>query len=382
MPDGLFVRPHPIVWRISMGIAVLYGCFVVFLLFQKPSDGRYLLNLLDPALGVKLPERSYAEDCRLYTPNDPRGSFANLMETLQDEFVLAHLLGWWAKTIIFRDMYITWLLSIVFELLELSLAHILPNFHECWWDHIIVDIFVCNLLGMLTGFLTIRLLRMKEYNWTGAPDEKTHGDEVRGQGQGPLVTAFLKATLQQFKPRTLIRYRWKFLSSWRRFFYMIWLVVIVAQVELNAFFLKTLLCIPPPHSVNIVRLVIWWLISLPAMREFHHFIADPNTKRLGTMAWLGFGLTFTETLLTIKWGSMEGLLDNVEHPPAVVYSWATFLVIGSVWAVWHYRWRLRAEDEEPGEEEGEAVLENLLTSSDSPPSSPSPARASTHAKDQ
>jgi Phosphatidyl serine synthase len=161
MPDGLFVRPHPVFWRISMGLTVLYGCFLVFLLFQKPSDGRALLNLLDPALGIELPERSYADDCRLYTPNDPRGSFGNLMDTLQDEFVFAHLLGWWAKTIIFRDMYITWLLSIVFELLELSLAHILPNFHECWWDHILVDLLVCNLLGMLTGFLTIRLLRMK-----------------------------------------------------------------------------------------------------------------------------------------------------------------------------------------------------------------------------
>ncbi len=32
--DGPFIRPHPAVWRLSLGISVLYQMFLTFLLFQ------------------------------------------------------------------------------------------------------------------------------------------------------------------------------------------------------------------------------------------------------------------------------------------------------------------------------------------------------------
>ena len=34
MKDGLFYRPHPVVWRTVMGAGVLYLCTLVFFLFQ------------------------------------------------------------------------------------------------------------------------------------------------------------------------------------------------------------------------------------------------------------------------------------------------------------------------------------------------------------
>ena len=52
-----------------------------------------------------------------------------------DEFVLAHSFGWFAKSLILRDYWFLWLLSVLFELLEYTLAHQLSNFNECWWDH-------------------------------------------------------------------------------------------------------------------------------------------------------------------------------------------------------------------------------------------------------
>ncbi len=38
-----------------------------------------ILKSIDPVLGVPLPERSYAENCQLYTPDDPKSSFRHLM---------------------------------------------------------------------------------------------------------------------------------------------------------------------------------------------------------------------------------------------------------------------------------------------------------------
>jgi phosphatidylserine synthase 2 len=55
---------------------------------------------------------------------------------IKDEFFIGHLLGWFAKTLIFRDVYMTSFLSVLFEIYEYSLQHILPNFAECWWDHV------------------------------------------------------------------------------------------------------------------------------------------------------------------------------------------------------------------------------------------------------
>ena len=60
------------------------------------DDARRFLKLYDPELGVPLPERTYAEDCRIYTPDHPEGPFAIFMDKM-DMFVAAHLLGWYIK---------------------------------------------------------------------------------------------------------------------------------------------------------------------------------------------------------------------------------------------------------------------------------------------
>jgi phosphatidylserine synthase 2 len=53
-----------------------------------------------------------------------------------DEFVTIHFMGWWGKALIVRDYWLLMVMSIGFELLEYSLEHQLPNFNECWWDHV------------------------------------------------------------------------------------------------------------------------------------------------------------------------------------------------------------------------------------------------------
>lgn len=97
---------------------------------------------------------------------------------LFDEFVIAHVLGWVFKMFMFRDFYVSWFLSIWFELLEYTFQHILPNFAECWWDHVriaillmislylthffstqwIVDVLICNALGIWIGSMILKKL--------------------------------------------------------------------------------------------------------------------------------------------------------------------------------------------------------------------------------
>ena len=76
-------------------------------------------------------------------------------------FVWAHFLGAFFKTLILRDWKITWTLLVIWEIVEYSCQHILPNFAECWWDHWLLDVFGFNLLGMLAGLVVSRKLSSK-----------------------------------------------------------------------------------------------------------------------------------------------------------------------------------------------------------------------------
>ena len=62
----------------------------------------------------------------------------------------------WAKALILRNYTLLWAISILFEFMELTFQHMLPNFNECWWDSWILDVAVCNFIGIVTGMATVR----------------------------------------------------------------------------------------------------------------------------------------------------------------------------------------------------------------------------------
>jgi phosphatidylserine synthase 2 len=82
-----------------------------------------------------------------------------------DFYIVAHLLGWIGKMLIIRDVKMAWVLSIVFELIELSLKHHLPNFCECWWDSLVLDILLFNGGGIFIGLLICRWFKLRRYSW-------------------------------------------------------------------------------------------------------------------------------------------------------------------------------------------------------------------------
>lgn len=43
--------------------------------------------------------------------------------------------------------------------------HLLPNFAECWWDQVILDILLCNGGGIWLGMTTCHFLEMRTYCW-------------------------------------------------------------------------------------------------------------------------------------------------------------------------------------------------------------------------
>lgn len=125
-PAGPFERPHPIFWRFIFTISVLYSFFLLFLLSQKPDDARAFLRKIfnDESLGYPLPEKSYAVNCNLTK---------DVLWSCCDRFIIAHFVGWAVKAVVIRDRALCWVLSILWELVELATKYFIPNFAECWW---------------------------------------------------------------------------------------------------------------------------------------------------------------------------------------------------------------------------------------------------------
>ena len=103
--DTHMFRPHPGVWRCVHGSFVLYLLFLVFLVFQETKEQErarvfafWDSNLIsageDDAKMFPYEERTYATDCRVFTPEQCNlarfGScFQNVKNTILDEFFRA-----------------------------------------------------------------------------------------------------------------------------------------------------------------------------------------------------------------------------------------------------------------------------------------------------
>lgn len=165
MRDSLILRPHPAFWRVVHGAGILYLLALVVLLMQNADGARALARFFMTSLDEDGPpldnSRVYAADCRLRTPGHPNGEYYVVRETLWDIFMIAHAVGWWGKALMLRDWKLAMTMSIMWELIEYSFQHQLPNFAECWWDHWIIDVLVCNLGGLALGMFTCRWLESK-----------------------------------------------------------------------------------------------------------------------------------------------------------------------------------------------------------------------------
>lgn len=83
-------------------------------------------------------EKDYGGNCRIYDHEKPDDPFHNVKDKI-DIFVPTHFFGWWLKTLMIRDWWLCTVISIMFEILEYTLEHQLPNFSECWWDHVCMN---------------------------------------------------------------------------------------------------------------------------------------------------------------------------------------------------------------------------------------------------
>ncbi|KAH9462203.1 hypothetical protein MJO28_003007 [Puccinia striiformis f. sp. tritici] len=319
--DGPFRRPHPAFWRIVLGLNLLYVMLLSFLYWTDKSTARELIRYFDPSLGVPLPEKSYAEHCE-FTPT-------NVWQGI-DIFCLAHSLGWFAKAVVLRDHWFCWILSVGFEVMEYSLQHHLPNFAECWWDHWLLDVLICNWGGLWLGMKTCEWLRVSPFSWRGlGPVVVLNNNQINNNDNNLSSTATTrrraaKYAARQFTPHDWTEFRWEGTKRFRNYIATVALLTVFLLSELNVFYLKSLLWLAPEHPIVILRLAAMFLWALPAVREYYDYATyTKRVKRMGSHAWLSMATVILELLIVIKWS--KGEFESSFMPVKVKIFWSITL---------------------------------------------------------
>jgi phosphatidylserine synthase 2 len=96
-------------------------------------------------------------------------------------------------------------------------------------------------------------------------------------------------------------------SSPSRFLESSLVVGLILLFDLNVFFLKYALWVPPRNPLNTYRLVLWFLCALPAVREYYEYLQG-NTggggsgrfRKLGAFAWLAAAVSGLESACSFE----------------------------------------------------------------------------------
>lgn len=317
-PNGPFTRPHPVVWRMVFGMSVLYLMALVFLLFQNYKTVKSLLYWIDPSLRdfhIDM-EKEYGVNCSDITLERVWGHV--------DVFAWGHFLGWMLKAILVRHMGILWAISVMWEITEIAFAHLLPNFIECWWDALILDVLICNGLGIWVGLKICKHLEMREYKWVSIRDIHSTSGKI-------------KRAVLQFTPGSWTHVRWLDPTcTYMRFFALCQLVIFWQVSELNTFFLKHIFEMPPSHILVVGRLVLIAVIVAPSVRQYYSYVTDTQCKRVGTQCWVYGAIMVMEAILCFKNG--KELFEQTQAINIIIWLLVQLLVsvlcvYGCV--VWH-----------------------------------------------
>ena len=286
----------------------------------------------------------------------------------------------------------------MFEFLEYSLEHQLPNFSECWWDHWIMDVIVCNGAGIYMGMKTLKFLQMKPYRWRSLWTIPTYSGKLnRNSSQGTKTRSekfttrakqtlyyrkffvtrvnFFQAhtnfcvTLPKFyqsmtifsrllsnlqvkfnasplnSPHTTwVEFDWRPTSSIKRWMFTVIIVALILVAELNCFYLKFILWIPPPHYLNLLRLLLMLLTGAVALRETFQYLDDPTCKKFGRQSWMILFILATEVLIIVRF---DYPLVAKPFPPKIAWSWRAGVGVLVLWTLWEFfvkRWTFRLKD--------------------------------------
>ncbi|CAK8675493.1 unnamed protein product [Clavelina lepadiformis] len=287
-PQGPFQKPHPIVWKIVFGASLLYMLFMAYLIFLHIDQIKSIMFWIDH--NVKYAKREI-DVVEKYAVNCSNITIERLYSTL-DIFAFSHFIGFVGRALLLRSYILCWSLSILWEFTELFYKDIFPNFRECWWDQILVDVLGFNGLGIWVGMKLCKYLKLRKYRW----------ESVKDIQMGKLQRVMIQFTSLKGSSKSWLGMG----SSTRRILYLFLLILLYNLVELNVFFMKHFLRFPVSHPFCWVRLIVHFTVGSAATRELYLYMTDATcTQRLPAQVLVYITSVLLETILTFKIGAEE-----------------------------------------------------------------------------
>ncbi|XP_060553279.1 phosphatidylserine synthase 2-like [Ruditapes philippinarum] len=142
----------------------------------------------------------------------------------------------------------------------------------------------------------------------------------------------MKRVALQFTPYSWTDFNWKPTSSLIRWFATLGIFVIFLLAELNTFYLKFVLWIPPEHYLNLGRLVFILFMGAAALRETFQYLDDPEPNKFGRQSWMMIAIVITELLVTVKF-DYETITKPL--PKTIAYFW----ILGFLGLVGYTVWK-------------------------------------------
>lgn len=141
---------------------------------------------------------------------------ASFLSTL-DKYAAAHLAGWFVKAFVHPCRTSLWTASILFEVVEGLVSRRMPFLVECWWDRILLDVVICNSLGMEAGLLLSKLIASERY--------KQRSERYRFWNEAMIVTGMIVTDLNFFIIREALQLRMNSILHYMRVAFLILLAL-------------------------------------------------------------------------------------------------------------------------------------------------------------
>lgn len=286
-------------WRttlvsISVILCLSYAVCLFYLSTLGSREAAYdVLHIIKS--GYPLQEKDYAGACN--TPN-----WMGQVRDRLDIFVLGHVFGWMGKMMAIGDLFVVSVSSVLFEVLELCYKHLLPNFHECWWDSVIMDMFGCNLIGIICGWAVLQWHYKRH---------RLSRDQLSVKG-----------------------WKEKDLGSWVACLFLLFSNIFI---DLTLFFVKHILHVETNHWVILLRTGIFGLMAYLSCIEMYEVVKSRIVSwRTMPATTAGFVALFSELAVVYAYGT-ETFAKSSDMPPK--YRWILggllFLLFKSIVYVWH-----------------------------------------------
>jgi len=310
--DLVLTWPHPGFWRIVAGGCTFYALCLVVLLHLTRDAARSTLAAVFFDLGT---QTDFDEGLRsridsvmgtcLLTP------IALYRQIFVAPWVLAHSVGWTVKMLAIRNFSAAFLAACVFEIMEVTLLHAVPEFEECWWDSLFLDMLGANVLGMVLGDRINRSFAAMQQSRgaVGAIEGAAivEADRDRGFAEAGCFAGGVELgkTLDWPGYSYEERANWRVRSSLVRLLQVIGAALFASLSDLNSFLLINALGIANNKSwAVLLRLTIVGLAWIPAGAEWYQYVeaseVSPRTARIGPSLWLLVCTTALELAVSIK----------------------------------------------------------------------------------